>query len=241
MLHMKSTIQRPAHFLSSAPEIEAWLQKNKITNYTIHDDLRVSTTSEVALNYALDYFPCQFKEVQRFDCRGIGLKSLVGAPSVVERQFECDKNKLANLIGAPRWVGASFTCSHNKLTSLQGAPEFVGNIFECSNNLLTNFMGAPKMVDGDFVPLDNPLQSLEGLCTEIPKNSILWLPLSFDYVVKAVVSNYEKRLDKKNNNCYLYGNEFSQYVAMIQEKMKLQDNLPLVAHTGLETDKKFKI
>ena len=62
-----------------------------------------------------------------------------------------------------------------------------------------------------------------------------------DYVVKTVVSNFEKRLDETRQNCYLYGNELSQYVLILQEKMKLQENLPLPIHRGLEVDKKFKL
>ena len=40
-----------------------------------------------------------------FNCCGLGLKSLKGAPQEVGRDFNCSWNKLTSLEGAPREVG----------------------------------------------------------------------------------------------------------------------------------------
>ena len=69
-----------------------------------------------------------------FNCSGLGLTSLKGAPQEVGRNFNCTCNKLTSLEGAPKIVGGWFDCPWNKLTSLKGAPQKVGEGFNCLNN-----------------------------------------------------------------------------------------------------------
>ena len=69
-----------------------------------------------------------------FNCCGLGLKSLKGAPQEVGRNFNCSWNKLTSLEGAPIKVGGWFDCPWNELTSLKGAPQEVGEGFNCVNN-----------------------------------------------------------------------------------------------------------
>ena len=69
-----------------------------------------------------------------FNCSGLGLTSLKGAPQEVGRNFNCTCNKLTSLEGAPKIVGGWFDCPWNKLTSLKGAPQEVGEGFNCLNN-----------------------------------------------------------------------------------------------------------
>ena len=118
-----------------------------------------------------------------FDCSGLGLTSLKGAPQEVGGSFNCSGNQLNSLEGAPQKVGGyfwcyvsqltslkgapktvdgSFYCYGNKLTSLEGAPTEVGGDFECSNNKFTSLKGAPQTIGWDFRCSDNQLTSLEG-------------------------------------------------------------------------------
>ena len=97
-----------------------------------------------------------------FDCSGLGLKSLKGAPTEVGGDFLCKNNQLTSLKGAPKIVGEWFSCFYNKLTSLEGAPKEVGGSFDCSWNQLTSLKGAPQTVGRDFWCNDNHLTSLEG-------------------------------------------------------------------------------
>ena len=69
-----------------------------------------------------------------FNCCGLGLKSLKGAPQEVGRDFNCSWNKLTSLEGAPKIVDGWFDCPWNELTSLKGAPQKVGEGFNCVNN-----------------------------------------------------------------------------------------------------------
>ena len=108
-----------------------------------------------------------------FDCYGLGLKSLKGAPREVGGDFKCWGNKLISLEGAPTEVGGSFNCDNNQLTSLKGAPKKVGKSFDCSRNQLTSLEGAPRKVGnltkeiGNFYCHMNQLVSLEGAPTEV--------------------------------------------------------------------------
>ena len=118
----------------------------------------------VSDNY--DGFTINFGKITGyFDCSNLGLKSLKGAPNIVNGDFYCDTNRLTSLKGAPQIVGGDFGCSNNQITSLEGAPQEVRGDFSCENNPnLYSLEGAPKTVDGDFYCDINPnLHSLEGI------------------------------------------------------------------------------
>ena len=118
----------------------------------------------VSDNY--DGFTINFGKITGyFDCSNLGLKSLKGAPNIVNGDFYCDTNRLTSLKGAPQIVGGDFGCSNNQITSLEGAPQEVSGDFSCENNPnLYSLEGAPKTVDGDFYCDINPnLHSLEGI------------------------------------------------------------------------------
>ena len=97
-----------------------------------------------------------------FDCSGLNLTSLKGAPIEVGGWFGCNNNRFTSLKGAPTEVGRSFYCVDNNLTSLEGAPTEVGEGFYCNSNLLTSLKGAPKKVGKSFDCRSNYLISLEG-------------------------------------------------------------------------------
>ena len=118
----------------------------------------------VSDNY--DGFTINFGKITGyFDCSNLGLKSLKGAPNIVNGDFYCDTNRLTSLKGAPQIVGGDFGCSNNQITSLEGAPQEVSGDFSCENNPnLYSLEGAPKTVDGDFYCDINPnLHSLDGI------------------------------------------------------------------------------
>ena len=118
----------------------------------------------VSDNY--DGFTINFGKITGyFDCSNLGLKSLKGAPNIINGDFYCDTNRLTSLKGAPQIVGGEFSCSNNQITSLEGAPQEVSGDFSCENNPnLYSLEGAPKTVDGDFYCDINPnLHSLDGI------------------------------------------------------------------------------
>ena len=103
------------------------------------------------------------QEVGRdFDCSWNKLTSLEGAPQEVGRNFNCNGNHLATLKGAPQKVGGGFWCYINRLISLEGAPQEVGESFNCYNNRLISLEGAPRRVGESFNCYNNSLISLEG-------------------------------------------------------------------------------
>ena len=102
------------------------------------------------------------KVTGNFDCSGLDLTSLKGAPQEVDEGFNCSKNQLTSLKGAPQKVRGWFYCSDNQFTSLEGAPREVGENFVCSINQLTSLEGAPQKVSGNFSCSTNHLTSLEG-------------------------------------------------------------------------------
>ena len=138
------------------------LEKYKIANYTINDDLTVD--EDVRLSYLrLTKLPFKFGSVTgNFYCSGNQLTSLQGAPSSVTGNFDCGYNQLTSLQGGPSSVGGFFNCHDNRLTSLQGAPSSVTRSFDCSNNQLTSLQGAPSSVGGHFDCSYNQLTSLQG-------------------------------------------------------------------------------
>ena len=112
-----------------------------------------------------DGFIINFGKVTgKFDCYGLGLISLKGAPKEIEGNFDCSENQLTSLEGAPQKVGWTFDCSENQLTSLKGAPTEIKGSFYCNDNQLTSLEGAPQTINGSFNCCNNPdLHSLDGI------------------------------------------------------------------------------
>lgn len=127
-------------------------------------------------------FPFKFGVVDSvFDCSGIGLKSLEGAPKVVGSVFNCSKNDLTSLEGGPEKCFA-FWANDNKLgsgTGLKFGPKEVtgvdtssrnansgGIVYDISGNRLTSFSGGDslqKLGGGIFNCSENLLTSLTGM------------------------------------------------------------------------------
>lgn len=123
--------------------VKSWLDKHKIDNYTINEDLSVDVNGDVSLfSYGLFAIPVKFGTVSGY--------------------FHCSKNKFTTLEGCPTKVGGNFYCHDNWLTSLDGGPVEIGGDFHCDNNRLVSLVGGPEMVGGDFSCHDNKMTTLEG-------------------------------------------------------------------------------
>ena len=121
-------------------EIEINILKSMFTlnpqtnRYDYDGDLKKNDLS-ILVSEDKDGFIINFGKITRdFNCCGLGLKSLKGAPQEVGINFNCSWNKLTSLEGAPIKVGGWFDCPWNELTSLKGAPQEVGEGFNCVNN-----------------------------------------------------------------------------------------------------------
>jgi hypothetical protein len=118
----------------------------------------VTVKPEAIKNGAL---PVKFGVVNGpFDCSGVGLTTLAGAPSKCS-EFNCSNNSLTSLQGSPQIVdGGIVNCSKNKLQNLEGGPQtgaftkLQGDVadakrntfykYDCSFNLLNTLRGYPQ-------------------------------------------------------------------------------------------------
>jgi hypothetical protein len=117
--------------LQTKEEIENWLNKYSITNYTIKDDLIVDVDTHVFLSHKfLTEIPIQF--------------------GVVKGGFFCAKNKLQSLKGVPHTITGSFHCEDNELKNLDYAPKLVNEDFNCCRNPIKNIKNFRSQIDGDF-------------------------------------------------------------------------------------------
>ena len=126
-------------------EIEAWLNKIGIEDYTISNNGVVDVEGSVDLDgklAELEVLPFRFGSISSsFCCRKNKLASLFNAPFFVGGEFNCSSNRLNSLIGAPNKVVGKFDCSANPLTSLKGFPELILDGFVCSTSEIDDFLG----------------------------------------------------------------------------------------------------
>lgn len=112
-------------------KIIEWLEKYRIRNYTLVEDLQYGYVVNVDGHVWLG---------ER------NLKQLMVKFNCVTGGFDCSKNKLTTLYGCPQKCN-NFACSHNQLKSLQYCPEEVlGGNFDCSNNDLETVSYGPQKV-----------------------------------------------------------------------------------------------
>ena len=129
-------------FLKEKSKIEAWLNKYKITPYTLLADEQYGFVVNVAGH--VDLSDKQLKEIPvKFN--------------IVNGFFYCFDNQLINLEFCPKTVGGDFNCVYNQLTSLEFCPKTVNGGFLCKNNQLTSLEFCPETVSGIFYCFDNQL------------------------------------------------------------------------------------
>lgn len=110
-----------SEFLSNKNDIKRWLDKYKIKNYIINDDLSVDANGDIDIsNQDLEVIPVKFGKVTG--------------------SFWCSHNKLINLEGAPEFVSGNFFCDGNKLTNLTGISKSIRYIIICVDNPLTSLI-----------------------------------------------------------------------------------------------------
>lgn len=102
-----------SNFYQTYEEVKAWLDNVEIDNYIIHDDLKVDVQGDVSIvKKNIHYFPVQFGTINwSFDCRFNNLKSLKGAPLMVQGAFLVAANPLENFDYLPSMIGDRFSCS----------------------------------------------------------------------------------------------------------------------------------
>ncbi len=150
--------------MNTIKDIEKWLNKHEITNYSITANLNVNVNGDVNLRDKLSevQLPIRFEKVNGyFDISNNQLESLEGCPEIVQKDFDCSENRLTSLFGAPNSVG-DFNCSTNQLNSLSYSPKEVEGYFNCANNALTSIEGCPRTIQGYFKCSNNNLRSLKG-------------------------------------------------------------------------------
>lgn len=153
--------------------------------YTISSLGVIDVQGCVDIRYSnLTRLPLKFGQINgSFNCGGLALKSLKGAPEYVRYDFSCNNNELTSLKYGPKKVGGSYNCSNNeledlagcateigrdfsckfnKIKSLSGCPKDFYGRFNCSHNRLTNFTGAPERFKGQIYANSNYLKNLKG-------------------------------------------------------------------------------
>ena len=192
ILESKGLVLGDDYFLQTKEEIENWLNKMKIENYKINDNLTVNVNGNVFIENAnLSKIPVQFKIVQgTFQCSKNKLTSLKGSP-IRAKNFYCNSNQLTSLEYAPKTVKRDFNCSDNLLTSLKGCPEKVGKSINCKSNPLKSFdIPNVELDSSDFsFDLTNKIHfdgfpkninyyfnSIDGLMMYSPQAS--WIPIA---------------------------------------------------------------
>lgn len=138
-------------------EMVNWLEKMKIQNYVIHDDLSIDVNDNVNIaRHNLDSFPYAFGVIHgSFDCSYNNLTSLKNGPKIVKGNFDCSSNKIKTLEDSP-FCQKNYNCSYNELKTLEGIQPVVNDNLNCVFNKLTSF-GSLKTVKRDLVCEDNQL------------------------------------------------------------------------------------
>lgn len=145
--------------------IKKWLEDNKITSYTINDDMSIDVQGTVYLyernvsGKLPDYI--KFGKIYgHFICPSCKLKSLKGFPHSVAGKFDCSYNLLRTLEGGPTDVN-SYDCSGNELRSLKWIASTISLNLDCSGNKLESLKHSPEKIGGHIDCSNNKLKSLK--------------------------------------------------------------------------------
>jgi len=133
-------------FLKTKIEIESWLNRMEIDNYTL------SKSSEYG--YVVDV-------KGSVDISGKNLTSIPVKFHQVSEDFNCCHNALTSLTGSPESVGYHFMCDNNQINTLRHSPRHIKGIFSCSRNLLQQLQYCPEIVEANFYFYSNKIETLE--------------------------------------------------------------------------------
>ena len=146
--------------LTSKIDVETWLKKYSVQNYTINEDMSVDVNGNVDLdNKYLVEIKVQFRNVSGdFNCYSNYLTDLSGCPIKIGGSFCCNGNEIVvSLIGSPIEIGGSFYCNNGNYTSLEGCPKRVVGDFNFRFNKLVSLDDGPDFVGREFNCKDNNL------------------------------------------------------------------------------------
>lgn len=151
--------------LRKKPDIINWLDKYEITNYNITADSVyghvVNVFDSVELyEKNLDYIAVKFNFIEEdFDISVNNLKSLYGAPEIVNGSFNCEKNRLTSLEYSPQIVKDNFCAANNTLETIKGISRFIGYNVWLSYNQLRDISleDLPHSIVGHIFMEGNPL------------------------------------------------------------------------------------
>lgn len=149
--------------LKTEEEIHAWLDKHRITGYTIDSDMKINVTHSVVFRDThIEYLPVQFGKVDgNFIIANCGLKSLKGVALEVGKSFSCVGNRLQALTYGPAVVYHNYMANKNNLTSLKSPLKYLGKTFDISHNRpLKSLKGIINLISGDFDCQSCDLRSL---------------------------------------------------------------------------------
>lgn len=156
--------------LKTKLDIEQFLKKFNITNYSINCDMSVDVNGNVNLSHGeekLTEIPIQFNNVfGYFTCSYQKLTSLKGSPKYVEEDFDCDYNLLTSLKYCPTIVNGAFYANNNQLITLAGDLESVNSNIFCSNNPLTSLKGLNARANFNLICDDSLIEEL--ILEELP-------------------------------------------------------------------------
>lgn len=141
-----SHIYKPIVALNNIDEINTWLLRHDIKNFTILDDNTVNVHGDVRLSRRLANLlklPLKFNEI--------------------EGDFDISDNELISLEGSPKKVSGDFLAYKNELSSLRGGPKEVEGNFVILQNNINSLKYAPTNIKGDFICSHNPIEDLDGL------------------------------------------------------------------------------
>jgi len=215
-------IYKPVVAISKKSDIERWLWKHNIRDFSILEDNSVDVRGDVRLANMLENYkklPINFNEVQG--------------------DFDISDNVLTSLEGSPKKVGGNFSAFKNELTSLKGGPKEVAKNFIILKNNIRSLEHSPSIINEDYICSHNPLTNLEGLInvggsvfTSVYIGSLKYTEFSFHSVItyKYAGSTVIEYLDK-------------EYVTLTEEEkihIKTRENLRNVI-TNMITDNTLKI
>ena len=148
-------------FLKTDREIEKWLEKMGVWQYTINNDKSVSSNGDVDLwDRDTTYIPVKFATVNGYFATGanVPLYSLKGCPDLVSGEFTCAfTQNLTSLDYVPSHIGGEFSCQDNKIIDFHNIHKrinYIGNLLVCDSKV-ENILGIFFIKGLNYIHLSN--------------------------------------------------------------------------------------
>ena len=170
--------------LKTKIEIENWLNKYNIKNYSLIEDNKygyiVNVNDSVYLSSKkLINIDVKFNKVNGgFFCFGNKLKSLKGCPEEVNGHFDCSDNELESLDG-PKIINGNFYCHNNKINNLERLNNLLN--MEIQNNYI-HLANNPELYELQYITDFNEIKKILKIYKE--KNELNSLIITDDEIIK---------------------------------------------------------